>query len=303
MELYAEWLLEIAAPEALIYTFLKACQIWFCKTKSRDLLEQSCEVTMRTLYQLEDGPEKLNLQACTLSTQAKLADIIGDHTKAIELIKVACAIRMQETPLKKAQVYGTVCKVGHYHYKACQYEESERWYELSGAWWQSLIEDGDEPRGRLAPHLVMYGYCLLRLRQFNKAQELFLNLIPQLASEGPSGCNMLALGWVGLAAAEIHQQDYDAAEIHYIEAESAFFEKLFAADISSSEKNVAETGIKLVRRRLEITRAQRAAQHIDALSEIAEAVSQLDLADCEVGERMLRETTEGSFDVEESNAW
>ncbi|KAK1139391.1 hypothetical protein N8T08_000843 [Aspergillus melleus] len=302
MELYAGWLIEIAAPEDLICTFLEACQIWFFKKQSRDLLEQSCEVTMRTLGQLADGPEKLNLKACTLSTQAKLADKIGDHTKAIELIKVACEIRMQELPLKKALVYDTVCKVGHYHYNACQYEESERWYELSGAWWQSLIEDGDRPRGRLAPHLVIYGYCLLRLHQFNKAQELFLSLLPQLASEGPSGCNMLALGWVGVATAEIRQQDYDAAEIHYIEAERAFYAKLLAADTSCSEKDVAETGIKLVRRRLDITRAQRAAQHIDALFEISEAISQLDLADCEVGERMLRETTEGSFDIEASNA-
>jgi tetratricopeptide (TPR) repeat protein len=155
-------------------------------------LELVCEVNLRALNKLEDGPKKENLKASILSHQAQAAESLGEPVKAIELNKQAYEIRLQEKPCMKLMLCYTANNLGYCHNTANLHEGSEEWYEKSREWWELMVKEGEETCDRPARHIKNHARCLIYLGKYDKAKEMFKISIPRLKTEKPLNWAMLA---------------------------------------------------------------------------------------------------------------
>jgi tetratricopeptide (TPR) repeat protein len=155
-------------------------------------VELVCEVNLRALDMLEDGPRKMDLKASILSHQAQAAESLGNPRKAIALNQTGYQIRLEEKPRSKILLCYTANNIGYCHNTANLHEDSEKWYEKSRDWWDLMVRDGDETRSRPARHITNHARCLIYLGKYDKAKEMLNISIPRLKAEKPLNWAMLA---------------------------------------------------------------------------------------------------------------
>ena len=154
-------------------------------------VELVCKVNLRALNELEDGPKKMDLKALILSHQAQAAESLGEPLKAIELNKQVYEIRLQEKPCMKILLCHIANNLGYCHNTANLHEDSEKWYEKSKEWWETMVKDDEESRDRPAYHIKNHARCLIYLGKYDKAKEMLDVSIPRLKTEKPLNWAML----------------------------------------------------------------------------------------------------------------
>ncbi|KAK2595619.1 hypothetical protein QQS21_006666 [Conoideocrella luteorostrata] len=120
---------------------LTTCQRFLSEINEIKELQNLCEINLRALDTLENGPKKMDLKASILSHQAQALESLGDPVKAIELNIQVWKIRFQEDPKDKIMLRNTANNLGYCHSTANRHEESQVWHEKSRYWWQKSIED------------------------------------------------------------------------------------------------------------------------------------------------------------------